>query len=159
MPDCERCGRNTRLQLVEIEGARMYVCPDCARHGKIIQDRPQKETSPAPHVHRPRPPRPPKPDALTNRTLELAEDFPRRIQRARERKGWSREDLGRKINERVSIISKLEHGEIHPPDSLVKKLERALEVKLMELIEEVHTQGAAGSRGMTLADFIVQKKK
>jgi putative transcription factor len=91
--------------------------------------------------------------------MELAEDYSRRIQRAREKKGWSREDLGRKINERVSIISKLEHGEMHPPDSLVKKLERALEIKLMELVEEVHTQGSAESRGMTLADFIIQKKR
>jgi len=157
MPDCERCGRKNRLQLVDIEGARMYVCSDCARHGKVVNERPARETAPAPQVMRPKPQRPPKPDALTNRAMELADDYPRKIQRAREKKGWSREDLGRSINERVSIISKLEHGEMHPSDSLVKKLERVLQIKLMEPVEEVHTPGSADSRGMTLADFIVRK--
>ncbi|MBN1389655.1 MAG: TIGR00270 family protein [Candidatus Thermoplasmatota archaeon] len=158
MSDCERCGRKARLQLVEIEGARMYVCPDCTRFGNLVKvDQPS--SPPTTMVTRPRTERTPKPDALTKRTRELAEDYPRRIQRAREKKGWSREDLGRKLNERVSIITKLENGEMHPPDSLIKKLERTLEVKLMEDVEEVHVTADAGSRGMTLADFIVYKDR
>jgi len=158
MSDCERCGRSTRLQLVEIAGARMYVCPDCSRFGKVIKEK-REAPAPSPSAPRIRPQRPPKPDALSNRTRELAEDYPKRIQRAREKKGWSREDLGKKINERVSIISKLEHGEMHPPDTLIKKLERVLEVELMEMVEEVHISQGAQSSGMTLGDFIVYKDR
>jgi len=158
MSDCERCGRSAKLQLVEIAGAQMYVCPDCSRFGKPIREK-KEISSPPPVISRARPQRPQKPDALTNRSRELVEDYPTRIQRAREKKGWSREDLGRKINERVSIISKLEHGEMHPPDALIKKLERALDIKLMEDVEDVHIAHGAESRGMTLGDFIVYKDK
>ena len=107
MSDCERCGRGARLQLVDIAGAQMYVCPDCARFGKVIKE---KKEAPAPSrpLYRSSNPRPPKKDALSRREKELADDYHLRIQRAREKKGWSREDLGRKINERVSVISKLE---------------------------------------------------
>jgi len=158
MSDCERCGRSAKLQLVEIAGARMYVCPDCSRFGKPIREK-IEAPSPAPIISRARPTRPTRPDALTARTRELVEDYSTRIQRAREKKGWSREDLGKKINERVSIISKLEHGEMHPPDALIKKLERVLEIHLMEEVEDVHIAHGAESRGMTLGDFIVYKDK
>ncbi|MFW3146047.1 MAG: multiprotein bridging factor aMBF1 [Thermoplasmatota archaeon] len=159
MPDCERCGRNTRLQLVEIAGARMYVCSDCSRFGKPVIEK--KEAEPAPHrtAARPKTARPSKPDAMSKRERELADDYPRRIQRARESKGWSREELGRKLNEKVSIISKLENGEMHPSDQLIRKLEKVLEIRLMEEVEDIHLQSSGGSMGMTLGDFIVYKNK
>lgn len=157
MSECERCGKRAKLTLVKIDRAEMYVCPDCKRFGtpvvKKVESRPQQR--PRPSMSQ----RPKKPDALTNREKDLADDYPRRIQRGREKLGLSREDLGRKINEKVSIISKLEHGQIHPSDALVKKLEKALNIRLMEEIEEYSLSSSAQSSGMTLADFIVNKKK
>jgi putative transcription factor len=158
MSDCERCGKRSKLQEVEIAGARMYVCPDCVRFGKVIKEKAEPTTQSKP-LYRAKTPRPPKPDALTRGAKELAEDYPKRIQRGREKKGWSREDLGRKINERVSVIAKLEHGQMHPSDNLIKKIERALEIELKEFVEDVHVTHSAESRGMTLADFIVYKDK
>jgi len=155
MAECERCGRKAKLTLVEIEGAQMYLCPDCSRYGKVVQRR--EEPPPQRKVSAPRPKQPRRPDVLS-REKELAQDYPRRIQRGREKLGLSREELGRKINERVSVIAKLEHGEMHPPDSLVKKLEKTLGIELMEDVEEVHISSSASSTGMTLADFIVRKK-
>lgn len=158
MAECERCGKRAKLTLVFIEGAEMYLCPDCSKYGKVVERRPEpkivqrsKTSAPAQRSK--------KPDALTNRDKELVDDYPRRIQRAREGMGLSREDLGRKINERVSIISKLEHGEMHPPDTLIKKLEKALNITLMEVVEDYSITQKAESSGMTLADFIVSKKK
>jgi putative transcription factor len=156
MAECERCGRKGRLQLVDIAGARMYVCSDCSRFGKNVRE--QRESTPEPSA-RPKVHRPPKPDALSKRDLELTDEYPSRIQRAREKKGWSREDLGKRLNERVSVIAKLEKGEMHPSDKLIKKLERTLEIKLMEAVEDVHISHSAESRGMTLGDFIVYKNK
>ncbi|MEA3558110.1 MAG: multiprotein bridging factor aMBF1 [Candidatus Thermoplasmatota archaeon] len=158
MPECERCGRKGRVQLVEMAGARMYVCPDCVRFGKVIKER-KEAAPPLTDPARPVPQRPLRPDALSDRNKELSGDYSKTIQRARERKGWSREDLGKKLSERVSIISKLENGEIHPSDKLIKKLEKTLEIRLMEAVEEVHTSHSADSRGMTLGDFIVYKNK
>jgi putative transcription factor len=158
MPECERCGKKARLTLVLIEGAEMYLCPDCSKYGKVIEKKPEPKP-----VQRPRPAqtfnRPKKPDALSKREKELAEDYPGRIRKARERLGLSREDLGRKINERVSVITKLEHGQMHPSDALIKKLEKALSIQLLEEVEDYTYTPKAESSGMTLADFIVTKKK
>src|SRR5439155_514208 len=48
--------------------------------------------------------------------LELMEDFPQMIRQARESRGWKQADLGAKINERASVIAKLESGTITPGD-------------------------------------------
>ena len=66
---------------------------------------------------------------------ELVEDYHKRIQQARDGLGWNQEQLGQKINERKSIISKLENHSIKPDDKLVRKLEKALSIKLMEVLE------------------------
>jgi putative transcription factor len=66
---------------------------------------------------------------------ELAMDYHRRIQQARSNLGWSQEELGQKINERKSVISKIENKSMTPDDRLVRKLEKALGIKLMEVIE------------------------
>ena len=66
---------------------------------------------------------------------ELVEDYHKRIQQARNNLGWNQEHLGQKINERKSVISKLESRSMKPDDKLVRKLEKALGIKLMEVIE------------------------
>ena len=67
---------------------------------------------------------------------ELALDYHIRIQRARSDLGWNQEQLGQKINERKSVISKIENKSMKPDDKLVRKLEKALNIKLMEVLEE-----------------------
>lgn len=154
MAECEKCGKGPRpLTLCLIEGAQMYVCPECSRYGRPVT---LPKPAPATPAARPRINRPGK-DALEERVMELADDFPTRIQRAREKLGVSREELGRKINEKVSVITKLETGQIHPSDDLVKKLERALNIKLLDSVVEVEGGKAASSSGMTLGDYIVKK--
>jgi putative transcription factor len=155
MPACENCGKEMRsLTLVNIDGAEMYVCPDCRKYGKPVVRKEEKKT--APKIVKPRR-SVDKKDALSEGDTELDDDYPKKIQRAREGKGWSREDLGKKINEKVSIISKLEHGHIYPSDDLVRKLEKTLEIRLMVPVEKVAITHHSESSGMTLGDFIVRK--
>jgi putative transcription factor len=66
---------------------------------------------------------------------ELAIEYHKLIQRARNEHGWSQEELGQKINERKSVISKIENKSMKPDDKLVRKLEKALGIKLMEVLE------------------------
>ncbi|MGA1822085.1 MAG: multiprotein bridging factor aMBF1 [Thermoplasmatota archaeon] len=158
MPECEKCGKVTRaINLVNIAGASMYVCPECARYGTPIREKPKTEAAPPQRQVQKRVGK--RKDALDRSEMELSDEYPRLIQRGRERMKWSREDLGRKINEKVSVISNLEHGTMHPSDSLIKKLEKALDIKLMVPVEDVQLESTASSQGMTLADFIVRKNK
>src|SRR2546428_4105837 len=86
--------------------------------------------------------------------LELADDFPQRIRAAREARGWKQADLGMKINERVTVIAKLESGTMIPNDALIRRLERALEIKLKEKLPTVTTKKAAAREGLTLGDLM-----
>ncbi|EQD39031.1 transcriptional regulator, XRE family, partial [mine drainage metagenome] len=68
--------------------------------------------------------------------LELSPDWARRIRSAREALGWTPDDLGRKLNEKKSVVLKLESGNFRPPDALVGKLERLLKVRLRDVSVE-----------------------
>ncbi|MFQ5986705.1 MAG: multiprotein bridging factor aMBF1 [Thermoplasmata archaeon] len=149
MPLCEMCGtEQDRLRTVLVEGTRLMLCDQCARFGEEIHPpRP-------PSASLPRRPRRPRGRPTAETEDDLAADFPDRLRRAREARGWKREELARKINEKLSVLEKLEKGRMRPPDALVSKLERTLQVRLRERVEEgegpLHTE----SRPLTLGDLI-----
>lgn len=60
----------------------------------------------------------------------LADDYPDRIREARESRGLSQEELAGQLNEKASLIRKLERGDMQPNDSIQTKLERELEITL-----------------------------
>jgi len=63
--------------------------------------------------------------------LELKEDYYKVIKQAREKLGLSQEALGRKINEKPSVIKLLESGKLKPDNMLARKLEHFLKVQLL----------------------------
>lgn len=160
---CELCGKETeRTKVVFIEGTRLSVCMECARFGEA---RPSTEGAQAP--------KPMITQRLEKRerrmrgkdiykdeeNLELVEDYPQRIREARMARNWKQEVLAAKINEKKSVINKLESGDIRPDDELVHKLERALGIKLKEKVPVVKPEKkVAYSRGLTLGDLIKLEK-
>lgn len=60
----------------------------------------------------------------------LDHDFPSLIRNARSQKGLTHDQLGQKINEKVTLIRKVETGSIRPDEILAKKLERFLGIRL-----------------------------
>jgi putative transcription factor len=81
---------------------------------------------------RPMPRNKPPPQSKINLTDEmiLNPEFPKVIRDARNKKGITHEQLGQKINEKVTLLKKVETGTIKPDDILSKKLERFLGIKL-----------------------------
>ncbi len=152
MPLCEMCGtEQDRLRPVLVEGTRLRLCDRCSRFGEEI--RPAK-TRPAtlPGAPRTRTDRP-----VLETEYDLAPDFPDRLRRAREAFGWKREELARRINEKLSVLEKLEKGRMRPPDTLVAKLERVLEIRLRERVEEGEAPRHTETRPLTLGDLIRRK--
>ena len=94
-------------------------------------------------------------------TEELIENYDFEIRKAREAKNWSREDLGKKINERVSVITRIETGKMTPDTKLTKKLEKALNIKLLEEVNNVDLNqfinSSSGER--TLGNIMKIKRK
>ncbi len=87
-------------------------------------------------------------------TEELVEDFGERIRQAREAHGWKQTDLGAKINEKASVIAKLEARAMVPSDAMIPKLERALGIKLREKVEPVSVKKHTGPAPVTLGDLV-----
>lgn len=127
----------------------MLVCPSCLQHGEgPIQQQPTA----APPVFRARR-KQRKKDVFTKMEKELISDYPEVIKKAREQKGLTREKLGFRIGERTVTLSKIENGDLRPTDQLIKKLEKELDLNLMEEVKQVPTTHHQTS-GYTLGDFV-----
>lgn len=96
--------------------------------------------------------------AKVEMTQELVEGYATLIRTARQKLGYSHEDLGLKISERASVLKHVELGKMEPNNLLVSKLERVLKIKLLVPIEEEkppQTQITSGkNQEMTLGDLI-----
>ena len=161
---CELCGADVpHTKNVAIESTVLAVCTNCAKFGDEVTTPVVRRGSMPPVIAqrleaRKRRQTPRDVYAETGEE-ELAEDFPQRIRRAREEKGWKQADLGAKINEKVSVISQLESGAISPGDALVRKVEHALGIKLKEKVQPVPMKKQSASGSLTLGDLIKMQEK
>lgn len=154
--NCELCGKDTGyLKNVIIEQSTLKVCPQCMKFGKIAPAPPPDRgsvggTGPA------APRRAYARDVFTeDGRKELVLDYPERIKSARLGKGWTPEEFGKVINERKSIITKLESGELRPDKKLTSKLEKKLNISLMGEVEETEVKvKKKKSRPRLLGDII-----
>tara|TARA_B100001996_G_C18247861_1_gene434072 strand:- start:144 stop:557 length:414 start_codon:yes stop_codon:yes gene_type:complete len=94
-------------------------------------------------------------DIMVREEKELAPDFGTRVVEARRKKGIDQRELARGISERVNIIQRVERGQ-HPGDSVIRKLERYLDIELMveRTQDEQRKVGPGAGKSMTLGDFI-----
>jgi putative transcription factor len=139
---CEMCGSDVpSTSRVRVEHSVLALCPNCAKFGTAIDPPPAAPSRMAPSTGaRPMAPAT-RPIAGRRRLeerdlyqeigeLELADDWGHRVRAAREALAWTPEDLGKKLNEKKSVVLKIEAGGFHPPDALVRKLEQLLKVRL-----------------------------
>lgn len=74
---------------------------------------------------------------LPEENLDLVENFWEIVRTARIKMGLTQEDLAKQLNEKSTIIKKIESGEFKPPLTLARKLEKFLKVRLLEPIEDI----------------------
>ena len=162
--ECEICGKPVPEHnpiRAKIEGSVMVVCKECSKLGKIQKAPPKpkfrkqdksKKTNNSKNSAYSRNDEP---------SEELIEDYELAVRKARESKDWSREDLGKKINERVSVITRIETGKMTPDIKLTKKLEKALNIKLLEKVNNVDLNQFVNSQTgeRTLGNVMKIKRK
>ncbi|MDZ7850771.1 MAG: multiprotein bridging factor aMBF1 [Halodesulfurarchaeum sp.] len=173
MVQCEMCGAETPApNTVKIEGAELQVCDDCAEFGTEVKT--QKTTSTSSKYSTKSSGSSSSTGSATTggsggssgrrRDLydemeELAEDYDDRIRNARESRDLTQEELANQINEKVSLIRKLEHGDMLPSDEVQSKLEGHFGISLTaaaETSEEEWDSGGSDS-GLTLGDMVERK--
>ena len=164
---CEVCGHKIHDEPITavIEGAKLTVCVECSKHGKIIH----QEAVPLPQKNLPKKPQTPvamvqkKPIvAKVDITQEITEDYATKIRVAREKLALTHEELGKKINEKASVLRNLETGKMAPNNQLASKLEHMLKIKLIVPISEEKVPpptSKSANQELTLGDIIDRDSK
>jgi len=174
--NCDICGRQIRGKpnRIVVEGAKMMACDSCAKLGTPYQE--PKLAPPIPSVAGARPasvtrhPVPPRPaptlpaDRRAPRDLQeldIADNYPQIIQKARRKHNLAQEELAIKVKERLSIIQKIELGKMAPDMRLARTLEHVLRVKLLVARTELPAPKLAttATKEVTLADVAKIRKK
>ncbi len=108
------CGRVAeKLEKTSIEDAVLNVCENCASYGRRIFEG-KKEWKEKPLE-----------------VVSLNPSFASIIKLKREALGLSREELARKINEKLSYLERIENGKTRPEQGTTKKLEKTLKIRLL----------------------------
>lgn len=138
---CEMCGKEVASpNRVRVEGSVLSLCSDCSKFGTVLAG-PALMPAVVPGV--------PSPTGTMDQRiarshrrleerdlfkelpdLELAADWSKRIRLAREKLGWTPEDFGKRLNEKKSIVLKMESGQFRPPDAMVPRIEHLLKIRL-----------------------------
>lgn len=161
MSDCEVCGASISGEpiLVQIGGAKMWVCPKCAKLGTEIKKPPGARVPGArPKVGSRKPPTKRPRDVFDMMGGDIVDEFNVLIRVARMAKGWTQKDLAQQIKEKENLIKKIETGFV-PEDQVLKKIGKVLEIQLIEAVDsDMKTSGTSAMK-TTLGDVIRIKKQ
>jgi len=183
MVRCEMCGDSTSSpKTVKVEGAELQVCGDCADFGTEVRDQSSSSSTSTKYStssggssggssgsgsssssasggsyggssQRRR-------SDMFDDMDEVVTDYDERIRTAREDTGLSQADLADELNEKASLIRKLERGETLPSDEVQTKLERHLDISLSGgagADEDAEWEGGGDAGEYTLGDVVKRK--
>lgn len=155
---CDMCGADSQLVLAEIEGVKLQVCIPCARFGRAIKMIPKPEVKKKAATKNAEKPEetaaPPEPEWV------LVKDFAKRIREKRESMGLKQKEFALKIAEKESLLHKIETGSFTPGIDLARKIERILDITILEKTEQFEAElPKAKDSALTLGDIIAVKKK
>jgi len=120
MPSCQLCGESSdNLKKAKIEGAVIKVCSSCSDMGNVMEQKKKKvKKTNKSKSQRPRD------------TQVLANNYGERVKSSREERQLSIKELADDLNEKASLIKKVEREELKPDKALAGKLSKALGVTL-----------------------------
>jgi len=182
MVQCEMCGTGTsNPNRVKIEGAELDVCDECTDFGTELRTG-EEESSTSTKYSTGSSSSSDSGQSSSSRSSssgstgssssgggrrrdmfddieEIAQDFDEQIRSARESAGLSQEELAKKLNEKASLLRKLEHGETLPTDEMQRKLESELGIDLAASgsSDETEWESDSSSGEYTLGDVVKRK--
>ena len=146
---CELCGKEDRLQRVIIEGTEMMVCSSCAAYGKPVAVPKRKVPVSIPSSKKEYYGK----DIFEKMDKEIVPDWGKRIRKARENRGLTRQQLGAMIGEKTNTVAKIENQELRPSDEKAKKIEKLLNSVLFHDVKPAIIK-KKDVRGLTIGDLL-----
>ena len=169
--NCEICGIEIKGEpyKTKIDNSVMVTCKECSRYGKV-QSKPQPTNKRAPkgknntnnyNNYNNKPKNKVYSRKNKEEEYELVEDYAKIIRQKREIKGFTQKQLGEKIYERESVIHKIENGKMVPDEKIAKKLEKILNIQIIEKTEsdEREFQDIKRFKEATIGDIARIKRK
>ncbi|WP_338741794.1 multiprotein bridging factor aMBF1 [Haloplanus salilacus] len=174
MPQCEMCGaESSSLTTTKVEGAELQLCDDCTEFGTEVRTESSSSSSTKYSTSsssssssggssstsgggggggktRRR--------DMFDDMDELAADYDDRIRSAREERGLSQEELAAELNEKASLIRKLERGDMLPSDDVQSELEAELDIALSEGGGDADADWSGDSSTTTTLGDVVKRK-
>ncbi len=158
--ECEMCGSQVGTRRYMVDGTIMNLGVCCSKYGQEMAagKAPVGSKAAVQQGLERRAGRSKSKDIYQGDTMDLVEDYGNRIRTAREKKGWSHDQLGNKVSARVPELRQIESGHLRPSDELVRKMERELGITLLEKIDGPAAvsgvpQGKAKG-GLTIGDLL-----
>ena len=163
--ECPICGSVIwgKGQKVLLEGAKITVCQVCAKHGKKVsatqpsskmkfQDEKRRVKTKKGSFNR----------ISDISDVELVSDYAKKIKSTRSARGLTQEKFAQKINEKPSLLRRIESGKAEPTIKLAKKIEKFYNIKLLKKTDEVEVDTRKYMKkatGSSLGDIAFIKKK
>ena len=165
--ECPICGSIIwgKGQKVLLEGAKITVCHNCAQHGIKIQNSPKsrqikksytsdKKKSSKRKIL--------KTDIIDD--FEIISDYAKKIKNKRNSLGLNQDQFAQKLNEKPSLLRRIEAGKVEPTIKLAKKIEDVFKIKILKKTDQIeaHVQNnkyMKKSTGTSLGDIAFIKKK
>lgn len=119
MSKCELCGQEAdSLKKVKIEGAKLKVCNSCSDMGEEI-----KTSSRTRKKKKSR-------SSKSRQEKVLVQNYGKKVKQAREDEQLSIQEMSDELNEKTSLLSKVEKEDLKPDKSLARKLSKRLDIQL-----------------------------
>jgi len=134
--ECQICGGKIwKAQTVLIEGAKIVVCQNCAQYGKKVSP----ETKPFKLKMGPKANSKPVKQLKSNKTeeflepsIEVVSNYAEKIRDVRIQKNLNQDQFAKKLNEKPSLIRRIESGKVTPTIELAKKIESVYKIQLLD---------------------------
>jgi putative transcription factor len=138
MVECELCGSKATRR-AKVEGSILDVCDECVKFGDEVPRIEIKKTK----------------KKIPQLELEdvLVRDFQKIIRSSREKRKLTQVELAKKLNEKVSVIKRIEDG-WEPPVKLIEKIEKYFKIKLREKIDDTIQEKKTDSKKLTIGDIV-----
>lgn len=147
--ECFICGKETKkIFKIDVEGNLIEVCENCKSFGKVVFiENLRKNTKTKINKN------------ISIEEFELIENYGDVIRRKREELGLSIEELAKKLGIKGSLLSKIEKCEIYPEEKTIDKIEKILNVKLREKVENIKKKKVRNEKQekyekLTIADIV-----
>lgn len=165
--ECPICGGVIwgRGQKVIIEGAKMTVCQSCAQYGTKVPQKPTPQYKKGnTYAKTARSSPRPIPRKIISDDIEIVADYAKRIRNIRSSRGLNQDQFAQKLNEKPSLLRRIEAGKVEPTIKLAKKIEQVYKIKLIKKVDETEPSMQASkymkkSSGGSLGDIAYIKKK